>query len=67
MSASFFLNVAVGAGLGPTVVALLAASGFAAGGLGPALSAAMAGGYLLVALAALAAWRMGRGAERISM
>jgi MFS family permease len=67
MSASFFLNVAVGAGLGPTVVALLAASGFAAGGLGPALSAAMAGGYLLVALAALAAWRMGRGTERISM
>jgi MFS family permease len=54
MSMSFFLNVALGAGLGPTAVAVAAAhlfSGDAA--LGPALVSTVALGYAIV-LAALA-------------
>ncbi len=58
MSASFFLNVAVGAGLGPTLVAGLSARVFPGDGLGPALATAVAGGYGVAALAALAAWRL---------
>jgi MFS family permease len=55
MSMSFFLNVALGAGLGPTAVAVAGAQIFSAhAGLGPALVSTVALGYV-VALAALAA------------
>jgi MFS family permease len=54
MSMSFFLNVALGAGLGPTAVAVAAAHVFSAdAGLGPALVSTVALGYVIV-LAALA-------------
>jgi MFS family permease len=60
MSVSFFLNVAIGAGAGPTLVALAAAHLFPAQGLGPAITFTVAAGYVLTALAAL--WRLrGRG------
>ena len=53
MSMSFFLNVALGAGLGPTAVALAGAHVFAAkAGLGPPLALTVVAGYL-VALAAV--------------
>jgi MFS family permease len=53
MSMSFFLNVALGAGLGPTAVALAGAHVFAAkAGLGPPLTLTVVAGYL-VALAAV--------------
>jgi MFS family permease len=53
MSMSFFLNVALGAGLGPTAVAVAGAHVFAAkAGLGPPLVLTVAVGYL-TALAAL--------------
>jgi MFS family permease len=52
MAVSFFLNVAVGAGLGPTSVALAGTQIFGSGaGLGPALAFVAASGYLLAALA----------------
>jgi MFS family permease len=55
MSVSFFLNVALGAGLGPTAVALAAGHVFGAkSGLGPPIVLTAAGGYL-VALIALGA------------
>ncbi len=55
MSMSFFLNVALGAGLGPTAVAVAGARLFAAkAGLGPPLVLTAAVGYL-IALAALCA------------
>jgi len=55
MSMSFFLNVALGAGLGPTAVAVAGAHVFAAtAGLGPPIVLTVAVGYL-VALAALCA------------
>jgi MFS family permease len=55
MSMSFFLNVALGAGLGPTAVAIAGAHVFAAkAGLGPPLVLTVAVGYL-IALAALCA------------
>jgi hypothetical protein len=57
MAISFFLNVAIGAGLGPTAVALAGEQLFgAAAGLGPAIaftvavSYAIAGGALLLGL-----------------
>jgi len=53
MSMSFFLNVAIGAGLGPTAVAVAGAHVFAAkAGLGPPLVLTVAVGYL-IALAAV--------------
>src|ERR1700730_15085175 len=53
MSMSFFLNVALGAGLGPTAVAVAGAHVFVAkAGLGPPLVLTVAVGYL-VALAAV--------------
>jgi hypothetical protein len=56
MAISFFLNVALGAGLGPTAVALAGAHLFsAAQGLGPPLIATVAGGYLIALLALCAA------------
>lgn len=61
MSISFFLNVAVGAGVGPTAVAFASAHVFGeTAGLGPALSAVMIGGYLLAVASALAALAMRR-------
>ncbi len=56
MSVSFFLNVAIGAGAGPTLVTLAAAHLFAAQGLGPALTLTVAAGYGLTAFAAF--WRL---------
>ncbi len=69
MSASFFLNVAIGAGLGPILVTVLEAIVFRGEGLGPALAAAIAGGYLIAALAVVAAWRLDdrRNRARISV
>jgi MFS family permease len=61
MSMSFFLNVALGAGLGPTAVAVAAAHIFTAdAGLGPALVSTVALGYVIV----LAALAMAARAER---
>jgi MFS family permease len=52
MAVSFFLNVAVGAGLGPTSVALVSTHIFgSAAGLGPAIAFIAGFGYLLVAAA----------------
>jgi len=56
MSMSFFLNVAIGAGLGPTAVAVAGAHVFAAkAGLGPPLVLTVAAGYLVALAAACAA------------
>ena len=56
MAISFCLNVAVGAGLGPTSVAYLSDHVFTAQrGLGPALLSTIVAGYGIVALAALIA------------
>lgn len=61
MSISFFLNVAVGAGVGPTAVSEISAHVFGeAAGLGPALSATMAGGYAIAVAAAALALRARR-------
>ncbi len=55
MSVSFFLNVALGAGLGPTAVALAGAHVFPAkAGLGPPIVLTVAAGYV-IALVALGA------------
>jgi hypothetical protein len=52
MAVSFFLNVAFGAGLGPTSVALASAHVFgAAAGLGPAIALTAAAGFLVAAIA----------------
>jgi MFS family permease len=52
MSVSFFLNVALGAGLGPTAVALAAGHVFGAkSGLGPPIVLTAAGGYVVALLA----------------
>jgi hypothetical protein len=63
MSMSFFLNVALGAGLGPTAVAVAGAHVFAASaGLGPPIVLTVAMGYLIVLAAlwaALAIFRTG--------
>jgi MFS family permease len=56
MAISFFLNVALGAGLGPTAVALAGAHVFSAKqGLGPPLVMTVAGGYLIALMALCAA------------
>ena len=64
MSVSFFLNVALGAGLGPTAVALAAAHMFGTqAGLGAPLAFTAAAGYLLAAIvlaATLSALRRSR-------
>jgi MFS family permease len=59
MSVSFFLNVAIGAGAGPTLVALAADHIFPSSGLGPAITLTVAAGYGLTALAAV--WRLRGG------
>jgi MFS family permease len=63
MSMSFFLNVALGAGAGPTAVALAGEHVFGAKqGLGPPLVLTVAGGYLVALVALWAALSMfGRG------
>jgi MFS family permease len=56
MAISFFLNVALGAGLGPTAVALAGAHVFSAQqGLGPPLVLTVTGGYLIALMALCAA------------
>jgi MFS family permease len=56
MSMSFFLNVAIGAGIGPTAVALAGEYVFGAKlGLGPPLVLTVAGGYLAALVAVWAA------------
>jgi MFS family permease len=66
MSMSFFLNVALGAGLGPTAVALAGEHVFGAKqGLGPPLVLTVAGGYLVALVALWAALSIfGRGRIR---
>jgi MFS family permease len=60
MSVSFFLNVALGAGLGPTAVALAASDIFgAARGLGPPLALTVVAGYASAFVAAWVALRRG--------
>ena len=50
MGVSFFLNVALGAGLGPTSVALVSDRGFgSAAGLGPAIALTAGAGFFLIA------------------
>jgi MFS family permease len=54
MAVSFFLNVALGAGIGPSSVALASARIFGeSAGLGPAIACVVAGGYAIAALAAI--------------
>lgn len=54
MAISFFLNVAIGAGIGPTLVALSGTHIFGdAAGLGPAIAFTVVASYLLAALALL--------------
>ncbi|KAB7645539.1 MFS transporter [Polymorphobacter fuscus] len=61
MAISFFLNVAIGAGIGPTLVALAGQHVFGAGaGLGPAISLTVIASYLLATLALLPAIRARR-------
>jgi MFS family permease len=61
MAVSFFLNVAVGAGLGPTAVILSGGLLFGeAAGLGPAIAFTAASAFLLAAAAALFALRATR-------
>jgi MFS family permease len=56
MAISFFLNVALGAGLGPTAVALASDRVFGAtAGLGPAITLTVAAGYAVAIAALLAA------------
>ncbi len=58
MAVSFFLNVAVGAGLGPILVTVAAAHLFPHTSLGPPLVLTAAGAYALAVLAALAALKL---------
>ena len=59
MSISFFLNVAVGAGLGPTAVALASDHIFGhRAGLGPAISATVISAYLFAAIVLAVTLRM---------
>jgi MFS family permease len=61
MSVSFFLNVALGAGVGPTAVALAGAHVFGlAAGLGPPIVLTVVLGYAM-AIVAMAVARSGRG------
>jgi MFS family permease len=60
MAVSFFLNVAIGAGLGPTLVALAGANLFGpAAGLGPAIAFTVVASYLLAAAALVPILRRG--------
>ena len=54
MAVSFFLNVALGAGVGPSSVALASVHIFGeAAGLGPAIAGVVASGYAIAAIALL--------------
>jgi MFS family permease len=65
MAVSFFLNVAVGAGLGPTSVALASTHIFgSAAGLGPAIAFIAGFGYLLAAAALVLALTVFNLAQR---
>ncbi len=65
MAISFFLNVALGAGFGPTAVALVGERIFgAAAGLGPALALTAAAGYMVAVIAAVAPLWMRRARAR---
>ena len=66
MSLSFFLNVALGAGLGPTAVTLAATHVFPAGvGLGPPLVLTVVSGYALAVVAVGAALLASRRGSRV--
>ncbi len=61
MSVSFFLNVALGAGIGPTAVAVASDHVFgSAAGLGPAIALTVAAGYGLAIIALVTALSMFR-------
>jgi MFS family permease len=67
MSMSFFLNVAIGAGLGPTAVAVAGAHVFTAkAGLGPPLVLTVAVGYLIALAAVCAALSIFRARSAIT-
>ena len=58
ISISFFINVAIGAGVGPTVVPLVGSALFGdAAGLAPAVALTAAGGYFTVIVALLWSFR----------
>lgn len=59
MAVSFFLNVAFGAGVGPTLIAFLS-DHVLAGNLAAAMTVTTAGSFLLVAIAAIVAGRAAR-------
>jgi hypothetical protein len=63
MSISFFLNVAVGAGLGPTAVAVAAHLVFGQA-LGAAIAFVAAAGYALAVLTLGGFWIAGRAGRR---
>jgi MFS family permease len=64
MAVSFFLNVALGAGLGPTAVAVASDHVFgSAAGLGPAIALTVGTGYALASAVLLAALAMYRTRE----
>ena len=66
MSISFFLNVALGAGVGPTAVAVVGAAVFQGRtALGPPLSVTVMAGYAVVIVTALLTlWRLSATARR---
>jgi MFS family permease len=67
MSISFFLNVALGAGLGPTAVAVASDHVFGSGGgLGPAITLTVAAGYGVAIAALLAAMVLFRPREAMA-
>jgi MFS family permease len=61
MAISFFLNVAVGAGLGPTAVAACERLFHAGAGLGPAITLTVAASYGLAVITLVATLAMLRG------
>jgi MFS family permease len=68
MAISFFLNVALGAGLGPTAVALASDHVFGAhAGLGPAITLTVAGGYGIAVGALLAALSLFRSRPAVTV
>ncbi len=60
MSVSFFLNVAIGAGVGPTAVALASENLFGGKGLGPSLTLTVVAGDGIAAAVILCAWAFSR-------
>lgn len=67
MAVSFFLNVALGAGVGPLAVAYASKYVFGeVAGLGPAIASTVAAGYGIAIIALVAAFRVVRGGEPVS-